>query len=284
MNAAITAIVLVAGTLGTGISSSAVSIGRQSAIDEDLVEICGAVAVSPRHAVTLHAFTERHEVFLLSKGSRVFPDSVLHFRDMGLSALVFEDSVFTAYDQPRNTRPPNGSALLILAVHPTGMFMERTFPLEELSDGALLLASPPSPELMGAPVFDSNNALAGIITGSYNPGQGRGELLALVPGSLWHFWVETFLSRAGMNTTPFGVTAMPATTGLSPVQGVLILQVERTSVADSIGLLEGDIITHADGERLYHPEALKTLLQTAYSEVVLSVRRGSSTLELIVPR
>lgn len=265
------------------IDSPAVSVCRY-ADNAGVVEICSGVAVSPGHAVTLYAFTGNSDVFVVSEGSRMYPDSIVDFRDMGLSMLVFNDSIFTAWEQPRNTIPANGSALMIMANHPTGFSAVRTFPMEQLDDGALLLAAAPSSELMGAPVFDSYNVLSGVVTGSFDPGDGRGELMALVPCNLWYFWVETVLADAGMNTPSFGVTAMPATSGLSAVQGILILDVERNSLAQRSGLRQGDIITEINGERVYHPEALKVLVQSTQEELELAIRRDSLPVQVTIPR
>ena len=263
------------------LESPAVSVGRESA-DGGSVEICSGIAVSPGHAVTLHAFTRDADVFVIGKGDRYYPDSVIAFRDMGLSMLVFSDSVFSTWEQPRNTSPPIGAALLVAASHPTGFSAVRTFPLEELDDGALLLASAPSPELMGAPAYDSYNMLSGIVAGSFDPGDGRGEMLALVPSSLWYFWVETLLTDAGMGSPPFGVTAMPATSGLSSVRGALILDVQNDSRAESCGLREGDIVTRINGERVFHPEALKMMVMEG-TRLELEVAREQADTVLILP-
>lgn len=282
MTALILALLASTGFFSDVLQSPAVSVGRESP-GNGLVEICSGVAVSPSHAVTLDAFSRNSDVFIISKGSRIYPDSIISFRDMGLSMLVFSDTLFQTWEQPRNTSPPNGASLLVIASHPTGISAVRTFPMEGLDDGALLLACSPSPELMGAPVFDSCNALAGIIAGSFDPGDGRGELMALVPCNLWYFWVETLLNDAGMGSIPFGVTAMPATSGLSSVQGILILDVQRNSQAEQCGLREGDIVTRINGERVFHPEAFKVMIQNTSEELALTVRRDSSMVDVVVP-
>lgn len=263
-------------------NSPAISVGRVSD-GESFIEVCSGVAVSPAHAVTLFAFAEGSDVFVIDGRVRQYPDSVINFRDMGLSILLFDDDIFESYEQPRNTMPENGAALIIVADHPSGFSVVRTFPMEQLSDGALLLASPPESELMGAPVFDSFDRLAGIVTGSFDPGDGRGELMALIPCNLWYYWVETLLSDAGMHTPLFGVTAMPATSGLSPVQGILLLDVEVNSPADLCGLEEGDIIMEIDGERVYHPEALKVMILNTADDLNLVVQRDSETAEITIP-
>ncbi len=282
MTAVILALLASTGFFSDVLQSPAVSVGRESSAS-GLVEICSGVAVSPSHAVSLDAFTRNSDVFIVNKGLRIYPDSIISFRDMGLSMLVFSDTLFQTWEQPRNTSPPNGSSLLIIANHPTGFSAVRTFPMEELDDGALLLACSPSPELMGAPVFDSCNALTGIITGSFDPGDGRGELMALVPCNLWYFWVETLLTDAGMGSRPFGVTAMPATSGLSSVQGILILDVQGNSFAEQCGLREGDIVTEINGDRVFHPEAFKVLIQNTSEALSLTVRRDSSMVDILIP-
>ncbi len=73
--------------------SPAVSVGRMSG-EGNFVEICSGVAVSSSHAVTLFAFTKEKDVFIIQNGSRFTPDSVINFRDMGLSMLVFQDDLF----------------------------------------------------------------------------------------------------------------------------------------------------------------------------------------------
>lgn len=265
----------------TLMTTPAVSVGRMSDGDR-FIEVCSGIAVSSGHAVTLFAFTENADVFVIDNGTRLYPDSVVNFRDMGLSMLVFQGDVFHSFEQPRNTSPPNGAALMVVANHPTGLSVVRTFPMEQLADGALLLASPPSSELMGAPVFDAYDRLSGIVTGSFDPGDGRGELIALLPCNLWYYWVETLLSDAGMNTPLFGVTAMPATSELSSAQGILLLDVETNSPASRCGLAEGDIITAINGERVYHPEALKVMVQNSHEDIELSVQRGSESTEIVV--
>lgn len=275
-------IALVSSPFSAFTSTSAISVGRNSE-NENLIEICSGVAVSPNHAVTLFAFTNQNDVFVIEKGSRIFPDSIISFRDMGLVMLIFDEEIFSAYEQPRNTSPPTGAALLIVANHPTGLSAIRSFPMENLDDGALLLASPPSSELMGAPVFDAYDRLAGIITGSYDPGDGRGELIALLPCNLWYYWTESLLDEAGLYTRQFGVTAMPSTSGLSDVQGILLLDVEANSIASDCGLIVGDIITEINNERVYHPEALKTTILNSTEDLSLTVERSSTEIEVIIP-
>lgn len=275
-------ILLSSGIIPSLLDSPAVSVGRVE--DESrFVEICSGVAVSPSHAVTLFAFTNNTDVFIIERGSRIYPDSVVNFRDMGLSMLIFSYDVFHSYEQPRNTSPANGAALMIIADHPTGLSVVRTFPMEQLSDGALLLASPPESELMGSPVFDAYDRLSGIVTGSFDPGDGRGELMALLPCNLWYFWAEILLADAGMHTPVFGITAMPSTSGLSPVQGILLLDVEINSPAENCGLEEGDIIMEINGERVYHPEALKVMILNSSDDLNLLVQRDSETTDIVIP-
>lgn len=275
-------ILLSSGIIPSLLDSPAVSVGRVE--DESrFVEICSGVAISPSHAVTLFAFTNNNDVFIIERESRIYPDSVVDFRDMGLSMLIFSDDVFHSYEQPRNTSPANGAALMIIADHPTGLSVVRTFPMEQLADGALLLASPPESELMGSPVFDAYDRLSGIVTGSFDPGDGRGELMALLPCNLWYFWAETLLADAGMHTPVFGITAMPSTSGLSPVQGILLLDVEMNSPADNCGLEEGDIIMEINGERVYHPEALKVMILNSSDDLNLLVQRDLGTTDIVIP-
>ncbi len=271
-----------AGFFPSLMESSAVSVGRM-AEGGRLVEICSGIAVSPGHVVTLFAFTEGADVFVIDNATRLHPDSVVNFRDMGLSMLIYENDIFERFEQPRNTSPANGAALVIVADHPTGLSVVRTFPMEQLSDGAILLASPPASELMGAPVFDAYYRLSGVVTGSFNPGDGRGELMAMIPCNLWYYWAETLLSDAGMHTPLFGVTAMPATSGLSAVQGILLLEVEANSPAENCGLEEGDTITEINGVRVYHPEALKVMIQNSPDDLNLLVRRDSETTDIVIP-
>lgn len=275
-------VIISSGLFPSLMNSPAISVGRNSE-GGNFVEVCSGAALSPGHAVTLFAFTQGCDVFVIDNGSRLYPDSVINFRDMGLSMLLFNEDVFTSYEQPRNTSPANGAALMVVSDHPTGLSVIRTFPMEQLSDGALLLASPPESEFMGAPVFDAYDRLSGIITGSFDPGDGRGELMAMLPCNLWYFWAETLLADAGRNTPTFGVTAMPATSGLSAVQGILLLDVERNSLADICGLEEGDIITEINGERVYHPEALKVMIQNSADEIELTVQRDSELTEVLIP-
>lgn len=274
-------LLVASGIFPSMMESPSVSVGRMSD-GGNFVEICSGVAVSPSHAVTLFAFTKENDVFIIQNGGRFTPDSVINFRDMGLSMLVFQDDLFETFEQPRNTFPETGAALMIMADHPTGLSVIRTFPMEQLSDGAFLLASPPASELMGAPVFDAYDRLSGIVTGSFNPGDDRGELMALIPCNLWYYWVETLLTDAGLNTPLFGVTAMPATSGLSSVQGILLLHVDENSIAGTSGLQEGDIITEVEGERVYHPEALKMMVQSNTSELILTVSRDSETMFITI--
>ncbi|MCD6588081.1 MAG: PDZ domain-containing protein [Candidatus Fermentibacteraceae bacterium] len=278
----LSAVLFSSGLFPSFMNSPAVSVGRAGS-NNAYVEVCSGVAVSSSHVVTLFAFTRDSDVFLIEKGNRLYPDSVVNFRDMGLSMLFFEEDVFTSYEQPRCTHPANGAALMIIADHPTGLSVVRTFPMEQLSDGALLLASPPTSELMGAPVFDAYDRLSGIITGSFDPGDGRGELMAMIPCDLWYFWVETVLSDAGMNTPLFGITAMPATSGLSAVQGILVLDVEDGSPAEDCGLMKGDIITMINGTEVYHPEALRVMVQNSTEELTVTLQRDMETTEIVIP-
>ena len=86
-----------------------------------------------------------------------------------------------------------------------------------------------------------------------------------------------------MHTPVFGITAMPSTSGLSPVQGILLLDVEVNSPADNCGLEEGDIIMEINGERVYHPEALKVMILNSSDDLNLLVQRDSETTDVLIP-
>jgi S1-C subfamily serine protease len=86
-----------------------------------------------------------------------------------------------------------------------------------------------------------------------------------------------------MNTPLFGITAMPATSGLSAVQGILLLEVEADSPAAICGLMKGDIITEIDGVKVYHPEALRVAIQNSTDDIEVVVQRNSETTEYLIP-
>jgi hypothetical protein len=250
-------------------------------------ELCNAVAISPECAVTLSSFSCESEPFLISGDSILRPDSVILFRDMGLSMLRFSDDTFSSWRLPSDVLPNIGDPLMIVGQGISGIVAVQAYADSQTADGAIILSTSPYSGLMGAPVFDTENRLVGIVTGvidvqsTLNTRESR---VALLPTQLWYMWAQLAMFEEDYTGPSFGVTAMSFTcTDLDGrPAGILLISVTEGSPADSAGLMRGDLITEINGMRVYHPETLRGMVITSDEPFDVKVLRDSTTLDLVI--
>lgn len=278
-------ILLLAGRLTlpqiSGSGPAVVPLGRLDAAGQ--VEVCNGAPVSGTHLVTLYSFVIEASPFAITPEGRLLPDSVVLFRDLGLAMLVFPGTPFERWNELRMESPENGDPVLVAGYRTTGVTVLQTRAADVLDDGTVVLSMAPSSGLMGAPAYDQEGALLGIITGTLQDAQGNPRL-ALLPAQLWGVWSGNIVNGLGSPPVPFGVSAMSYTMGDADEEtpsGVLIIDVCSGSRAEACGLRQGDLVTGAGGMRVYHPESLRGIIQSA-SEVELTVYRGGDTVNLTV--
>jgi membrane-associated protease RseP (regulator of RpoE activity) len=253
-------------------------------------ELCNAVAISPECAVTLCSFSSGSTPFLLGGDSLLYPDTVILFRDMGLSLLRFPEDTFSSWRLPSDVLPEIGSPLIVVGQSVSGIVAVQAFADSQTGDGAMILSTGPYSGLMGAPVFDLENRLVGIVTGVIDipgPRNVSESRIALLPAQLWYMWAQLAMFDEDYTGPSFGVTAMSFTcTELDDrPAGILLISVTEGSPAWSAGLRRGDLITRIDGMRVYHPETLRGMVITSEEPFTVEVLRDGDTLELgIDPR
>jgi S1-C subfamily serine protease len=140
---------------------------------------------------------------------------------------------------------------------------------------------------MGAPVFDLENRLVGIVTGVIDIPMANSTMesrVALLPTQLWYMWAQLAMFDEDYTGPSFGVTAMSFTcTELDDrPAGILLVSVTEGSRADSAGLMRGDLITEIDGIRVYHPETLRGMVITSTEPFTVTLLRDTETLELVI--
>ncbi len=263
-----------------------VSIARE--VSPGNIELCNAVAISPECAITLFTFCDDCTPYLMSGDSTLLPDSVIVFRDMGLSMLRFPDDTFSSYRLPSEDLPEIGELLTIVGQSVSGIIAVQAYADSQTNDGAIVLSVAPISGLMGAPVFNDENGFIGIVTGVIEVPEAhnvRSARIALLPTQLWYMWAQLAMFDYEINTPPFGVTAMSFTcTELDGrPAGILLISVTQGSTADVSGLIRGDLITDINGMRVYHPETLRGLLVTSDQDLTLRVLREDTYIELVIP-
>lgn len=263
-----------------------VSIARE--VSPGNIELCNAVAISPECAVTLCAFCDDCTPYLIIGDSTLTPDSVIIFRDMGLSMLRFPDDTFSSYRFPSDDLPEIGELLTVVGQSVSGIIAVQAYADSQTADGAIVLSVGPISGLMGAPVFNDENDLIGMVTGVIEIRETHNAIsarIALLPTQLWYMWAQLAMFDYDINTPPFGVTAMSFTcTDLDGrPAGILLISVTEGSLADASGLMRGDLITDINGMRVYHPETLRGLLVTSDQDLILRVLREDAYIELTIP-
>jgi len=262
-----------------------VSIARE--VSPGNIELCNAVAISPECAITLCAFCVDCTPYLIIGDSTLTPDSVIIFRDMGLSMLKFPDDTFSSYRLPSDELPEIGELLTVVGQSVSGIMAVQAYADSQTADGAIVLSVGPISGLMGAPVFSDEKGLIGIVTGvievpeTYN---ARSARIALLPTQLWYMWATLAMFDYEINAPPFGVTAMSFTcTELDGrPAGILLISVTEGSTADESGLIRGDLVTDINGMRVYHPETLRGMLVTSDQDLTLRVLRDGAYIDLVV--
>ncbi len=250
-------------------------------------ELCNGIAISPECAVTLSSFCCEGEPFLISGDSMLYPDSVILFRDMGLSMLRFREDTFSSWRLPSDILPDIGDPMLIVGHGISGIVAVQAFADSQTADGAIILSTGPYSGLMGAPVFDTDDRLIGIVTGvidihtTLNTSESR---IAMLPTQLWYMWAQLAMFEEDYTGPSFGVTAMSFTcTELDGrPAGILLISVTEGTPADSVGFMRGDLITEINGMRVYHPETLRGMVITSDEPFTVRVLRDSVTLDLVI--
>lgn len=265
----------------SGSVPAVVSLGR---IDSSgLVEVCNGTPVSASHVVTLFAFANGSSPFAITPAGRIFPDTAVFFRDLGLAMLVFEGTPFPRWNSPVLDPPSIDGTVFVAGYRSDGITLLQAHPTEFRNDGAVVLSVPPAPGLMGAAAYDGSGRLVGIITGTLCDGAGN-QRLALLPSQLWSVWSTNLVDGVAASGTPFGVSAIAYTMGDADddtPSGILIIDVCRGSRAQACGLQKGDLIMNAGGVRVYHPETLRGLIQTEENLEITVYRRGETVSLLL---
>jgi hypothetical protein len=278
-------LVLSARTFIPGLPSATPSVIALGRVDQmGLVEVCNGAPVSPSHAVTLYSFASGTMPFVITDDGRLLPDSTILFRDLGLAMLVFDGEPFSRWNDPRLEAPLSGEAVFIAGYRSDGITFLQTRTTNTRNDGSVVLSMGPAPGLMGAAAYDASGRLLGIITGTI-PDQTGNDRLALLPSQLWSVWSSSLVNGVSGSGSPFGVSALAYTLGEMDDEtpsGVLIVDVCEGSRAENCGLRSGDIVTEAGGNRVYHPESLRGMVNSGET-VELSVYRAGMTVSLAVP-
>jgi serine protease Do len=118
-----------------------------------------------------------------------------------------------------------------------------------------------APGNSGGPLADAHGRIIGINTMVVN-----GVAMA-IPSNI----IERFVTRRGRPARRLGVTVEPVNT---PRFGLLILEVEAGSAAQTAGLLVGDILTGAGGRAFQAPFDLALALEASGGAVELDLLRG----------
>jgi S1-C subfamily serine protease len=264
-----------------GSGPAVVPLGRLDSSGQ--VEVCNGAPVSGAHVVTLYSFVNDASPFAITSDGRLLPDSVVLFRDLGLAMLIFPGTPFERWNELGMESPGSGDPVLVAGYRSTGITVIQTRAADVLEDGTVVLSVAPSAGLMGAPAYDHDGELAGIVTGTLPDAQGNPRL-ALLPAQLWGVWSGNIVNGLRSPSVPFGVSAMAYTMGDADDEtpsGVLIIDVCSGSRAEACGLRQGDLVTDAGGMRVYHPESLRGIIQSG-AEVELTVYRGGCTVNLTI--
>ncbi len=137
----------------------------------------------------------------------------------------------------------------------------------------------------GGPLIDIAGRLVGINTNRSETGYqaiavtgaARARLEALIAGTSFH------RRQLGVALAPAAVAAsIRKAAGLPEVVGLLVRGVADDSPASQAGLVQGDVITAADGAPTETLDQLATALATPADVVVLRIVRGVDTIDVSV--
>ncbi len=255
-----------------------------------VTEVMTGIAISPRHVILLASFaTPDAPPYVVSGRLRVEPDTVFFSHDLGLAILSFEDAGFEGFLKPSEELPEIGDAVRLVGHGVTGTVTAEGRVLEESPDGIFLVSAPRVDGLMGAGAFDSEGRFIGVIRGAIVPSLSSratvgADYLALLPSRSWCVWSELATSGQWHSTSTFGVTATSCSdlSGERP-SGVLIVAVDDGSPACLCGLRPGDIVTHMESIRVFHPETMRGLLIFAEDSIEARVWTRGAERSVILP-
>lgn len=149
-----------------------------------------------------------------------------------------------------------------------------------------------NPGNSGGALVNLNGELVGINTASFNPrGSAAGNigLGFAIPTSLARNVVNQLVANNGVVIRgTLGLESQDVTVplaqalGLDEPRGALVTQVFKGSAAAGAGLLAGDVVVAANGERIEGRDALRNFegLQPVGSRIALDVRRDGKPLQL----
>jgi hypothetical protein len=253
------------------------------------IELSTAVAISPKHAVTLCLFTSDNSVTVETHSGILYPDSFIVSPDLGLVILTFDEDVFENYQIPTDAVPEIGDNLSIVGQGLSGVLAVDGRAREQYPDGSFLVTSDLRDGLMGAAVFNSENQYIGIITGIIRPDlqfqeSNSRDYLVLYPTQIWYMWSKLIVLSEEISEHSFGVTALSSISlTRSRSSGIQIVSVTTGSRAWEAGLRPGDLITHIDGTPVYHPETLRGLLILSSDTLTATVQRDTFDRYISIP-
>lgn len=255
-----------------------------------VTEVMTGIAISPRHVLLLASFARSDAPpYVVSGRLRVEPDTVFYSRDLGLAILSFDDTGFEGFLKPSDEMPGIGDEVRLVGQDVTGTITAEARVLDESPDGILLVSAPRMDGLMGAGAFDSEGRFIGVIRGVVGSSLGSRaavgtEYLALLPSRSWLVWSELAMSGGWHSSSSFGVTATSCSdaSGERP-SGVLIVAVEDGSPACICGLRPGDVVTHIESLRVFHPETMRGLLIIAEDSIEARVWTRGTERSVVLP-
>lgn len=281
---------LILASFGTAEPSSAISdvhtvrIGAGGAI-----ELCTAVSISPRHAVSLSIFSPDDSVAVETVEGIAIPDSVVISPDLGIVVMCFDRDVFDSYREPSTVVPEQGDAVTIIGQGLSGTVEVRGRAVERYPDGSFLVSAELREGLMGAAVFGSGGEYLGLITGiirpsRQRPGEEGRDYLVLYPSQIWYMWAKLVVLERDFSEYTFGVTALSSISlTRDRSSGIQVISVVSGSRAWNCGLRPGDLVTHIDGTPVFHPETLRGLLILSEDTLRALVMRENFHRELSIP-
>ena len=229
------------------------------------IEITSAVSISPRHAVSLSIFNSENKVTVETEDGAICPDTMVVSPDLGIVVMIFEEDVFDDYCMPSQNVPEIGDELIVVGNGLNGLLVVEGETREQYPDGSFLISTDLRHGMMGAAVFTQEGDFAGLITGilrtSSITSDTYSEHLVLYPSQIWYMWPKLIVLERQMSESSFGVMAR-SSISLTPddCSGIHIVSVTPDGRAWKCGLRPGDLITHINGTRVYHPETLRGLL------------------------
>lgn len=250
-----------------------------------VTELSTGVAVSERHVAALSAFAGPDSPPFIEYGGELYePDTVHICPDLGIAILSFEEDIFDEFSRPGSRVPETGETLSLVGQGISGLISVSGRVERHYDDGALLLSAPRMEGLMGACAFDSAGVLVGLVTGvvtyeSRSITASAIDYLAVIPTQMWYIWADLAMQGSPRNEVPFGITATSCSAGADAGRpaGVLVVAVDRGSMAEVCGLRPGDVITRVDTVRTYHPESVRGLLMQSADSLEAEVwSRGTS--------